>query len=755
MRADDEGWRLFRGAAAAAGTVLVVATALMLGPWSGPDRAWIAADAATMAADLFAVAAVALRVRRSRPGPARRAWGLVLVALVGYAVADGVWTVYDIASAPVPYPSVADLFYLLAAPPALAGLLLFPVGRGVAVSRARVLLDSAVVCCAVVLVAFMVLLRDVFSSLGSGLGAAVNAGYPVLDVLLVCVASLLLLRGGAARPRADLALLGLGFICYAVADSAFALVTLDGSYESMLLTDVPYVAAPLVLGLAALAPPPEQPGTPSARARLLSAAAPDLAVLAALATTLAVGGSEGASGRLVLLVVVLAVVRQVWLGWENHRLRVGLEQRVAERTEENLALTARHVHLLESVGEGILGLDAQGRIDFVNDAGARMLGSTADALVGAPACRRLHGVHTAAEHPGAAAETADPGPVVEEPLCGLDAALGGRAVRDAEHGFRRSDGSVLPVEITADGARPGPDGRARGAVVVFRDATERRAADRLKSEFISVVSHELRTPLTSIHGALHLLHDGDVGELSPAAERVVDVALRGTDRLARLINDILVVDRLESGRLPLDLADHDAAPLVAGVLAALEPVADAAGIALGAGPVEARVRVDADRFTQVLTNLVGNAVKFTPRGGLVRVEAVVRDGAAEVSVTDTGPGIPREAQETVFERFRQLDESDVRQRDGSGLGLAISRSLVEHQGGRIWVDSEPGHGASFRFTVPLAASAPAPVPGGSQGGAAGGSAQDSGERSAGHPAGGPVAGGAGADRTAASPVPGR
>ncbi|MEQ4521992.1 PAS domain-containing sensor histidine kinase, partial [Nocardioides kribbensis] len=705
MRADDEGWRLFRWAAAAAGTVLVVATALMLGPWSGPDRAWIAADAATMAADLFAVAAVALRVRRSRPGPARRAWGLVLVALVDYAVADGVWTVYDIASAPVPYPSVADLFYLLAAPPALAGLLLFPVGRGVAVSRARVLLDSAVVCCAVVLVAFMVLLRDVFSSLGSGLGAAVNAGYPVLDVLLVCVASLLLLRGGAARPRADLALLGLGFICYAVADSAFALVTLDGSYESMLLTDVPYIAAPLVLGLAALAPPPEQPGTPSARARLLSAAAPDLAVLAALATTLAVGGSEGASGRLVLLVVVLAVVRQVWLGWENHRLRVGLEQRVAERTEENLALTARHVHLLESVGEGILGVDAHGRIDFVNDAGARMLGSTTAALVGAPACPRLHGVHTAAEHPGAAAETADPGPVVEEPLCALDAALGGRAVRDAEHGFRRSDGSVLPVEITADGARPGPDGRARGAVVVFRDATERRAADRLKSEFISVVSHELRTPLTSIHGALHLLHDGDVGELSPAAERVVDVALRGTDRLARLINDILVVDRLESGRLPLDLADHDAAPLVAGVLAALEPVADAAGIGLEAGPVEARVRVDADRFTQVLTNLVGNAVKFTPRGGLVRVEAVVRDGAAEVSVTDTGPGIPREAQETVFERFRQLDESDVRQRDGSGLGLAISRSLVEHQGGRIWVDSEPGHGASFRFTVPLAASA--------------------------------------------------
>ncbi len=164
---------------------------------------------------------------------------------------------------------------------------------------------------------------------------------------------------------------------------------------------------------------------------------------------------------------------------------------------------------------------------------------------------------------------------------------------------------------------------------------------------------------------------------------------------------------------------------MAGVLAALEPVADAAGIVLEAGPVEARVRVDADRFTQVLTNLVGNAVKFTPRGGLVRVEAVVRDGAAEVSVTDTGPGIPREAQETVFERFRQLDESDVRQRDGSGLGLAISRSLVEHQGGRIWVDSEPGHGASFRFTVPLAASASAPVPGASEGGAAGGSAQDS------------------------------
>ena len=677
-----ESWRPLRVAAPLAATALLVMTGLMLGPLSGPDRAWVVVDVGIMLVDGFAVVAATIRFRRSPPGPVRRAWLLILAAIVAYCAADGIWGWYDLTGRPVPYPSVADLFYVAAAVPALLGLLLFPVPTVARLSRTRLLIDAVVVSCALALISFMVVLRDVFASLGTGLGAVVNAFYPVSDLLFVCVASLLLLRGGGSAPRLDLVLLGLGFTSYAFADSAFAVVALEGSYDSSLVSDVPYLAAPLLLGLAALVPPPSRSRpAPTERAGLLSGTLPDLAVLAALVTSLTLGGTGWGDRQLVLGTVVLAIMRQVWLGWENHSLRAGLEARVDERTAENRALAARFEHIVESVAEGILGIDGAGRIAFVNTTGLRLLATTSDRLVGTDACESLHGVGSHASGP-----------------CQLVAALDGQVVRDADQDFLRPDGSTVAVEMTADRLRDGADA---GVVVVFRDDTDRRATEQMKSEFISVVSHELRTPLTSIHGALHLLRDGEVGDLPEEAGRVVDVALRGSDRLSRLVNDILVMDRLESGALPLDIAEHDAGRLTAAVLTALEPVAGLEGVTLSAGPVRCGILVDPDRFMQVLTNLVGNALKFTPTGGDVRVEVTAGTAQAAVSVTDTGPGIPVDAHELVFERFRQLDDSDVRRREGSGLGLAITRALVEHLGGRIWVESEPGHGSTFTFTVPL------------------------------------------------------
>ena len=254
------------------------------------------------------------------------------------------------------------------------------------------------------------------------------------------------------------------------------------------------------------------------------------------------------------------------------------------------------------------------------------------------------------------------------------------------------------MEITA---APQQDaGAATGAVVVFSDISARRAVERMKQEFISVVSHELRTPLTSIRGSLGLLAGGAVDGLPAGARRMVQIALDNSDRLTRLINDILDVERIESGSLPLEFTVRDSAELVATAVTALRPVAEAAGVTLVAGPAQGRVHADADRIVQALTNLVGNAVKFSAPGDRVTVAAELDGAHVTFRVEDQGRGIPGDKLESIFDRFQQVDSSDAREKGGTGLGLAITRSIVDRHGGRIWAESELGRGAVFRFTLP-------------------------------------------------------
>jgi CheY-like chemotaxis protein len=232
----------------------------------------------------------------------------------------------------------------------------------------------------------------------------------------------------------------------------------------------------------------------------------------------------------------------------------------------------------------------------------------------------------------------------------------------------------------------------------------------MKEEFVSVVSHELRTPLTAIRGSLGLISGGAVGQLPDDAARMVRIALDNSDRLTRLINDILDLERIESGAVPLELAMHDAAAILEAMFTTGLPLARAAGVVLVRGPVEGSVHGDADRIVQALTNLVGNAIKFSPQGGEVVVSAEREGAHVTFSVQDHGRGIPEVKLDSVFERFQQVDSSDAREKGGTGLGLAITKTIVERHGGRIWVDSKVGHGSSFRFTIP-AATEPAPVPG--------------------------------------------
>lgn len=235
------------------------------------------------------------------------------------------------------------------------------------------------------------------------------------------------------------------------------------------------------------------------------------------------------------------------------------------------------------------------------------------------------------------------------------------------------------------------------------ELTERHERlDAMKYSFVTAVSHELRTPLAAIHGALEMLQDGDAGRLPPSASGVVSIAARGTRRLARLVEEIIDLERLEDDRFGLHLVPHDLQQLVFDTAQSLAPLAKRAGVKLLIDGTHLPVVCDADRVTQALVNLVGNAIKFSPSGSSIRVGAVQRGAMVEVCVRDEGRGIPSRDLGAVFDRFHQVDTEADQARGGAGLGLTITRHIVEAHGGRIWAESEYGHGTTFRFTLPLA-----------------------------------------------------
>ncbi|HET9225793.1 MAG TPA: ATP-binding protein [Thermoanaerobaculia bacterium] len=228
--------------------------------------------------------------------------------------------------------------------------------------------------------------------------------------------------------------------------------------------------------------------------------------------------------------------------------------------------------------------------------------------------------------------------------------------------------------------------------------SEREQVERARSEMVSIVSHELRTPLTSIRGSLGLIEGGAAGEVPPAIAPLVQVARNSTDRLIRLVNDVLDLERIEAGRMLLPLADLDTAEILGSAISGIDGMATDAGIHLSfeVDPAAGRVRGDHDRMVQVLTNLLSNAIKVSPSGSRVEVRAEpAQNNRVRVSVRDEGPGISEEDVPRLFGRFQQVGK----QKGGSGLGLAICRGIVEEHGGRIGVDTRFGEGSTFWFEV--------------------------------------------------------
>lgn len=281
---------------------------------------------------------------------------------------------------------------------------------------------------------------------------------------------------------------------------------------------------------------------------------------------------------------------------------------------------------------------------------------------------------------------------------------------DAREGFqmeyrlRRADGEYRWI---LDTGRPRylPDGSFAGYIGSCFDISDRRELEQLKDEFVSVVSHELRTPLTSIQGALDLLAGGALEARPDYARHMLKIAAKNADRLVRLINDILDIERIESGKVTMVKQVCDVAHLMTAAVDTVDSIAKQAQVKLAVTSLSARVWADPDRIIQVLTNLLSNAIKFSEANATVWLTAAI-DSASEptqiiVRVRDRGRGIPENKLETIFGRFQQVDASDSRKKGGTGLGLAICRSIVQHHDGRIWVESTLGEGSSFFFTLPL------------------------------------------------------
>lgn len=448
-----------------------------------------------------------------------------------------------------------------------------------------------------------------------------------------------------------------------------------------------------------------------------------------------------------------------WIGNEIERYSA---------TEALEQLRHQNELILNSAGEGICGVDSQGNITFVNPTAAKMLGYKVEELTNQPISARL-------------CHREDGTPCTLEETFLYAVLKEGKAQHFKEQVFWRKDGSSFPVECIAtpmtergegDGDR-GRQGQGRistinvsearalglggtplgamsplttappsphsflspltpfpivGAVITFRDIAERLAVERMKDEFISVVSHELRTPLTAIRGSLGLIAGGLLTAQPQKAQRMLEIAAGNTDRLTRLINDILDIERIESGKIQMEKEVCNVRDLMVQSVEDMQTMAEKAGVTLIVTPIDAQIRVDRDRIIQVFTNLVSNAIKFSTPNTTVEVMAEVQ-GAEEFlsggrfnstiacspiplpanskqiffQVSDRGRGIPSDKLETIFGRFQQVNASDSRDKGGTGLGLAICRSIVQQHNGYIWVESKLDEGSTFCFTLPVLA----------------------------------------------------
>ena len=693
---DIHTWRPFAVASAAA-VVLAVALIASQVFRLGGDQVTIAVDdiGEAIAALVAAVSCGYAATRNS--GRTGVAWAFFSASAASWCAGEIVWCVYQVGmNVAVPFPSAADAGYLLAVPLAVVGVFAFTSAPGRLTTRGEAVLSGALVALSLLFVAWSFGLGQVYAtSAATPAAQLIGLAYPVGDIVTATVLVLALRRAHRSEIGRLALLLG-GLAANSLADSAFALMTANGTYGAIgSVLDTGWVIGYFAIALAPLWPASHaQEVRREGPIELWQLALPWAAVLAAAVTVLHQAMLGQTMDRFAMALAggigVLLVGGQVL----SHRDSLSLLVK-SQRAEAQLG--RRNALLDEIISHAPLGIARVGTDMTILDVNPRMA-----ALLHIDPARMVGTTVADYLNPDEFARVSE----VFHPLW-----IGSVETVESDSHALRADKSEVWLHWSATCVRNSA-GRIEYFLAMYEDTDADHAAyeaaaahlaslerlSKLKSEFVSLVSHEFRTALVGISGFSEMIRDSDV-TIDEAKGYAADIN-KDAERLNRLINDMLDLDRIEAGRLTLHVQPVDVNALLKDAAERARASSSKHFIVCNFDAQQPVAACDPDRLAQVVANLLSNAIKYSPDGGEIMVTSSVRDGFVDIGVRDHGIGIDPSFAQRLFSRYERYEKTSNKI-IGTGLGLAITRQIIEMHGGKVWVDSAPGAGSDFHFTLPL------------------------------------------------------
>jgi PAS domain S-box-containing protein len=677
--------------AAAAAAAFVLAFVAWVELRIGGDSVTIAFDdIAEFMAAFLAAAACGWAARRTS-GRQRLGWTLLAASAATWGAGQVIWSVYEIGTGTVPYPSVADAGFLGAIPLAAAGIVaFFSTPRGTS-TRLRLWLDGAIVFLALIFVSWTLGLRIVYEDDGlPALVRTINMAYPVGDILIGTILVLAIRRAKSEAHGRLLLLLG-GLAANSLADSAFAYLNATGNYGGIgSVLDVGWVGGYLMIGLAALWP--AGAGARVADDRpidIWQLALPWLALLGVGLSAILLGVLGHPLDIFLTLLVgalaILVMVSQIYAHSESLSLLIQSRRDAA---------TLNDIILYAPLGVVRIGLDM--KIIQTNPRFAELLRRPEREIVGALLASHLP--------PEEVDQTADQFRSLSD---------GSVNSTESETEAVRGDGTHMWLHWSATAVR-NVDGEVDYFIAMFKDTTARHQAEvaavaninvlerlnRLKSEFLTMVRHEFRTALVGIEGFSELMRDADWLDVVTVKGFASDI-YNDAHRLDGMLGKMLDLDRLEAEKVEIRLVPIDLGSS-ARLAVALAMVSDTKVLVrLDLEPDLPQILGDATKLAWLFRILLDNAVKYSPQGGEIVLSARTEPGQVVVSVKDMGVGMPPDFDDQLFARYQWSADNPTTKVMGTGLGLPMARQIVEMHGGRIWFETAPGAGSEFFFTMPL------------------------------------------------------